>query len=247
MKTILKITMLSTILLMLLPCLAIGQEKKTTWDYPIKSGMEEWNRLKTESERIAVLQIPEDILATLSPDDAVRLCITLPAFFIFTAFNTPQEGFSVMLERYNILKHILTRKDVGSGLIAAYKDADLLGFKTLPYSDDFWSLKLFYLELLLSQKEFLQNLKPEEKLELISEARLKFMEKISNENFANLPELLFSFKIMATILDVEKNEEYMASPNKEAITRFIDTGWLFDDIPPFDEIFRITENYINLK
>jgi hypothetical protein len=32
--------------------------------------------------------VPEHILATLSPDDAVGLCITLPAFFIYYAFNS---------------------------------------------------------------------------------------------------------------------------------------------------------------
>ena len=217
------------------------------WDYPVKPGMEEWNALETEEERIAVLQVPETILATLSPDDAVSLCIKLPAFFLFTAWDTPQDGFNVMLSRYNILRHILSRKDVGGSLIAAYKDADLSGFKTLPYSNEFWSLKLFYLELLLSQKEILQSLTPEEKLELITEARSKFIEKIDNENFASLPGLLFSFKIMASILDVEEYEEFMASPHKEAITRFINTGWWFDDIPPIDEIFIITNNYINFK
>lgn len=217
------------------------------WDYPVKPGMEEWYLLETEDDRIAILQVPEDILSTLSPGDAVRLCITFPSFFIFTAFNTPQEGFNIMLSRYNILKHFLSRDDVGSSLIAAYKDAGLSGFKTLQYSNEFWSFKLFFLELLLSQKEFLQSLNPEEKLELIKEARYKFLYKISNDNFSSLPGLLFSLKIMSGILDVDEYEELITSLNRESITRFMNTGWWFDDIPPIDEIFKITENYINVK
>ena len=67
-----------------------------SYDFTIVPGTETWNQLVTEQERIDVLQVPEAILATLSPDDAVRLSITLPAFIIFTAWNTPQDGFNVM-------------------------------------------------------------------------------------------------------------------------------------------------------
>ena len=216
------------------------------FDFPMKPGMEEWNRLETEQERISVLQVPEAILATLSPDDAVRLCITLPAFFIFYAFNTPQDGFAVLLSRYNILRHLMQRKDIGSCLIETYKDADLSGFRTLPYSNEFWTVKLYYLELLLSQKEILQSLTPDEKLELIKEARTKLIAKITNEAFAFLNDLLFSVRIMANILDVEEYPELFSSSNNEAIKRFIETGAAFDGVP-IDEIFRISDNYINAK
>jgi len=88
-----------------------------SFDYTIIPGTETWNQLVTEQERIDVLQIPEGILDNLSPDDVVRLSLTLPAFCLFTAWDTPQQGFNVLLERYNILRHILSRKDVGSSLI----------------------------------------------------------------------------------------------------------------------------------
>ena len=238
------------------PFLNIGDEQplkpvtrsgELSWDYPIKPGMESWNSLATEEERIAVVQVPENILATLSPEEVVGLCITFPSFGHFTAWNTPQEGFVVMLSRYNILRHILSCNDVGGSLIAAYKDAGMTGFRTLPYSNEFWSLKLLYLELVLSQKEILQSMTPDEKFELITEARSKYFEKISNENFAGLPEMLFSFRIMVSILDVEGYPELMASPNRETITEFISSGWLFDKELPISEIGRIIDNYINSK
>jgi hypothetical protein len=203
--------------------------------------------LKTEDERIAAVQVPEAVLANLSPDDAVRLCITFPPFGLFTAWNTPQEGFDIMLSRYNILRHILERKDAGGSLITAYKDAGMSGFKTLPYSNEFWSLKLFYIELLLSQEEILQAMTPDEKLELMTEARTKYFDKFNNENFASLPELLFSLKIMASILYVEEYPELMGSANRETIIEFINSGWLFDKAVPIEEIGKMTDDYINSK
>jgi len=235
-------------LLVILLCLVTSAlNAQETWDYPVKPGMEKWNQLDTEQKRIDVLQVPEDVLATLPPEEAVRLCITLPAFLIFYAFNTPQDGCDILFSRYNIIRHILSRKDVGSRLIAAYKDANLSGFRTLPYSNEFWTVKLYYLELLLSQKEILQSLSADEKLELIKEARTKFVDKITNEAFAYLADLLFSVRIMASILDVEEYPELLDSLNNEAINQFIETGAVFDGVPPIDEIFRITDNYINAK
>jgi len=225
----------------------ISTRSSAGWDYPVKPGMESWNSLETEQERIAVLQVPEGILAALSPEEVVGLFIELPAFFLFAAFNTPQDGFDVMLSRYNVLQYLFSRNDIGGSLIAAYKDAGMDGFKTLPYSNDFWSIKLLYFELLLSQKEILQSMTSDEKMELITEARSKFVEKISNEIFSSLPGLFFSFKLMASILDVERYPELMASPNKGKITQLINTGWWFEDVPPIDEIYRITDNYINEK
>jgi len=75
----------------------------------------------------------------------------------------------------------------------------------------------------------------------------KFVEKITNEDFAYITDLLFSVRIMASILDMEEYEELMNSPNNEAINQFIETGAFFDGVPPIDEIFRITDNYINVN
>jgi len=242
---------MKTIVLLLLLCLFFSfgtyAKEKELWDYPVKPGMEEWNALRTENERIASLQVPEEVLANLSLGDAVRLFITFPSFGHFTAWDTPQEGFAVMLSRYNIIRHLVSRNDAGGRLIAAYKDASLSGFRTLPYSNEFWPLKLFYIELLLSQKEILRTMTPVEKLELITEARSKYFEKIGNENFASLPELLFSFRIMASILYVEEYPELMSSPNRETIVEFINSGWLSDKGLPMAEIGRMIDNYVNSK
>ena len=220
---------------------------QVAWDYPVKPGMEEWNRLETEQERIDVLQIPGDVLASLSSEEVVRLCITFPSFGHFTAWNTPQEGFDVMLSRYNILRHILSSKNTGGSLINAYKDASLSGFKTLPYSNEFWSLKLDYLELLLTQKEILQSLTQDEKIELLLEVRLKYSEKINSDTFSSIPAVIFTTRIIASILDMDEYPELNASSNKKSIEQFIKTGWLSDNTLAIDDIIRIADDYINVK
>jgi len=227
--------------------ISLKSEIQLSFEYTVKPGTEAWYMLETEQERIDALQVPENVLAMSSPEEIVRLCITFPSFGHFTAWNTPQDGFNVMLDRYNILRTLLTRKDTGGSSIAAYKDAGMTGFRTLPCSNEFWTLKLLYLELILSQKEILQSMSPEEKLELMTEARLKFFEKFSNESFSSLPEELFTLRIMVSILEVDDYPELMAYPERQTITEFINTGWLTENGLKIEVIGEMIDNYSNSK
>jgi hypothetical protein len=217
---------------------------KVAWDYPVKPGSEEWNRLKTEQERIDAVQVPEDVLMKLSPEEVVKLCLSFPLFGYYTAFNTPQDGFSVMKNRFNIFAHLLTMKNAGKNLIAAYKDADMTGFKTLSYPNDFWTIKLDYLELILTQKSFLQSLTSQEKVELLTEARKKFSEKTVNDSFSSIQGLQSSTRIMASILDMEGNQDIKRSSKRQSATQFIQTGTL-SDVSLIEDVIRITDDYIN--
>jgi hypothetical protein len=219
-----------------------AQETKLAWDYPVKPGTEEWGRLKTNKERITAVQVPENVLSKLSSEEVLKLCVTFPSFGEFTAFNTPQEGFYVMLSQFNIFQHLLSMKDVGKYLIPVYKDAGMSGFKKLPYSNDFWTIKLDYLELLLSQKEILQTLTLEEKVELLSEAREKFSEKMNHESFSSLPALQSTVRIMANTLDIEEYPELKTFSNQQTVRKFTTTG-LVDDVTLIDEMVRMTDGF----
>ncbi|MDR2585270.1 MAG: hypothetical protein LBC84_03485 [Prevotellaceae bacterium] len=228
---------------------AICQDLKPTtrsnasWDYPVKPGMDEWDKLTTEKERIAVLQVPESILARLTTEEVVELCITFPHFGLFTAFQTPQDGFDIMVERYNLFPHLLKLHDAGKCLIPAYKDAGMSGFNSLPYSNEFWTIKIYYVELLLSQKEVLEPMVQEEKLELLIEARKKIDEKIVDDSFSSVPGIEPTLRIMASILALEEYPEFVSSPNKQPNSYFIQTGRL-GDLSSINEIIRIADAYI---
>ena len=217
-----------------------------SWDYPVKPGMEEWNNLKTEQERIDALQVPENILTNLSSDEFVKLCISFPSFGHYTAFNTPQEGFSIMVSRYKFFQYLLSKKDVGKYLIVAYKDADMSGFRTLPFSNDFWTIKLDYLELVISQKNILESLTQEEKVELLLETQVKVYEKANSETFSSIPGLQSSIRILAGILDIDEYPELNQSSKRQMITSFIQTG-ILEDTSLIDYILDMSNNYINAK
>jgi len=88
---------------------------------------------------------------------------------------------------------------------------------------------------------------PDQKLELMKEARSKYFEKFNNENFASAPEMLFSLRIMVSILDVEEYPEFETSPNREIIIELINTGLWFVKKAPIEEVGKMIDNYINDK
>jgi hypothetical protein len=218
-------------------------DKKVIWDYPVKPGMKEWDELKTEKAHVDALQVPDEILENMPTEDIVRLCISLPAFGHFTAFNTPQQGFGVMLSRFNVLQHLMLRKDAGKYLLSAYKDAGMSGFKKFPYANNLWTIKLEYLELLLSQKEVLLPLTPAEKGELLMEARKKFSEKVKSESFASLPGLQSTVRIIVNTLEDEVKRGVNNLSNKQMIEEFARTG-LANNAEILNEVIRITDRYI---
>ena len=218
----------------------------TGWDYPVKG---EDFRAMGGLEQAAVIRIPEEVLDTLSPEDAVRLFITFPEFHVAAAYGQ-LSIFSWDISRFKIIEHLFSRDDVGSLLIAAYNDLDfdIQGFKTLPYCveqlGDFsmcWALMRWF-QALLSQKEILQNMTHDERLELIKVARPK---KTGNGRW--------NYCIIVNILCLEEYPEFMTSPNREAIVRcldgdvsyyqYINSDW-YDGLQ-YDETARIADNFIN--
>jgi len=191
-----------------------------SWTYP-----EDWNMLPVDERHV-----PEEILELITAKKLVELCLDLPEFGFLA--KTSQSNFDFFAPRFNVIQHLLLSKEAGKYLIVVYKDAGMEGFRTLPYSNRFWPIKLMYIEVLLAQKEILQKLTPEERLELLLEARNKFNEKIGIYSSGD-----FNIFIMSRILAMEiEIEEY---------TEYIEKGYGYS--PSIDEIDIMIDNYINKK
>ena len=93
------------------------------WDYPIKPKTEEWNQFGAK-ERRDVLQIPEDILASLSTDDLAHICMKFPILHTSAAFSPINErGLDSLFKRFNGVRELIKRKDASKALLKWYKCA----------------------------------------------------------------------------------------------------------------------------
>lgn len=165
--------------------LITGQVKIKSYDYPVKPGTDKWKSFNTHKEMVDACQIPENILISMTNDELLENCLEYPMFFDIWAFNSLQEGFEAMKSKFNGLQELFKRDKIYRTLIKKYKtlnpkfdtkNKNLLEIGT-------YTLEFTKLEIILSQKEILNQIPDTEKKELISLIYSKFNEKKSLSEF----------------------------------------------------------------
>jgi hypothetical protein len=211
-----------SLLIIIIPAISFAQEK-VTWDFPVKPGTEKWKKLKTNEEKFESLQIPSDIITNLSTEDLVKSCLNFPAYGFYTAYNSSQIGFIILAGKFNGLQELSKREDALMELIEIYKMAgeDDFDSSIKEINSEYWTIKLGWIELMLSQRELLKLGTDEDKKKLMGICLDKYNMKISSQKFstAGAESTLF---LMARILDEANNqafkEECLNSPEIKEFT-----------------------------
>lgn len=86
------------------------------YEYPVLPGSDEWNELLSLEERVAVCQIPENILYEMSTDALVESVVSCPIISFMFAHNTVEFGFNQVKGYYNGLNELCERKDANAEL-----------------------------------------------------------------------------------------------------------------------------------
>ena len=169
MKTIQKI-MLVTMLLIV--CVNVSAKELDDYKFPIKPGMEEWGKLKTNSERSGALQIPEKILKNMSTEGLIETCANYPSYIHFLLHNNYQKGIEITISKFNGLRELLKREDRGEKLLRYYTTFSNEKYNYMA----FYASKLSYLELIICQNSILNNFNEKSLIEL----SMACMSKIKN-------------------------------------------------------------------
>ena len=96
-------------------------EKKLPWDYPVKLGTEEWNKMNSHQEAVNACQIPEGVLTSLSTEDLTEICLQYPFLFgsLFVC-DTYEQGIHSLFGTFNGIKELFQREDVSKELLKQY-------------------------------------------------------------------------------------------------------------------------------
>lgn len=207
-----------------------AQVPQPSWDFPFKPGSEKWKSLKSHNEMVAICQIPDDVIHSLSTNDLITICLDYPLFFTLTAFNNMQEGYEQVSNEFNGFKELVQRKDFGAMMLNQYKLTKTTDVEPLNTDLDKgkFMFRIFYLELMLSQNSTLKNLSASEMLDLLNESIRKATEK--QELNASLFQIQSSFLLMARILNYKKFENFTKkiSNQPSKYNSFLNTIFLTD-------------------
>jgi len=165
-----------------LVCLISALSQAQVYDYPVKPGSEEWSKLKTEADRFAVLQIPENLLKTMNTHDLVVTCLNYPGMVLFGVYNDMQKGMEHLIKNFNGLQELMQRTDAPAELLSVYKQMNSSKLKLLSRSieQSSWSIRRIYFELLLTQDCVIDKMSDAERSLLMEEARNRLYHKIDN-------------------------------------------------------------------
>lgn len=243
------IKIFNTFLFISLSVLLPAQSIDGVYDYPVKPGTKEWYELKTEEERFAILQIPDDLLKSMSTENLIITCMNFPLFGDYTAYNNPQQGMEYIIDNFNGLQELLNRKDAPSGLLALYYETDTVEmFMANPkISKKYWFIRQSYFELILAQDLIVDQMSLDNCYNLLLEARKRLNYKIDNKQkysaFSFRPTLLIMGKMLDRLDYTDIKSEKDQNVEMEQFMK--DCSLMTPEV--INSLIAISDNYIKIK
>ena len=154
-------------------------EKRTTWDYPVKPGTEEWKKLKSYEEQLSAYNIPNEIIKIISTAELVKICLAYPEWGVIDAFNNRRIGLNNMMSQFNGFQELFSRNDAAKELIKVYSSVDPLAIGkdwTLLQKGNY-SFQINCIELLLSHGMIIEKLDVQDTQTLLNEVVGKYNQK----------------------------------------------------------------------
>lgn len=187
----------------------LSAQEKPTWDYPVKPGMEEWAVFETGEQMFNACQIPPDVLNKLSTKELVKVCLNYPLFNDYMAFNDERKGINIIIRQFNGLLELSQRKDGIQELIKAYADYPIISQIQKDITSEYYHIpyKLSFLELVLSDSIFLEQIDSNELEELRKIAVNKYADKLQNSEVYSLFNIKKTMLLAAVILNKQGKTE----------------------------------------
>lgn len=221
---------------------------ETSYDFPIKPGMPEWKELKSYPEILEAIQVPKSILDNMSTIGLVETILRYPDNINILAHRNYQEGFDIVVKRFNGYKELITRVDAGTTLIGLYKQFTPSSDITLSAESDLPSVfDYLNIELLLAQHEIIDKLSKDEMIELCDIAIDKYESKKNyNVKYGNLTKLSSSLIIVRTISKLDDKDLNQLILKNSQLQQFAEDG-RFIDVSLMDNLIYSVSDLIQTK
>lgn len=211
-----------------------------SFPYPFKPGSAEWKSLKSHSEMVAAVTVPESELQSMCTQGLVYTCIYCPLFIDLFVCNHIRDCFLGLTENVNSFGELITRSDAGIELFNYYKTSFDTTKSSTKYSEA--QFKIYKIETFFTQQEFLTTLNEQELKVVLADVYSKL--KYKQKNNVTGMSLNSSNYLLSNIL--YHNLQY--EPLIELINRN-DMGWFLNDQmwlvnQPVDSIEYFTKKYL---
>lgn len=99
-----------------------NDEAKEKFTFPFHQNDMKWESYKNTDERLAALQIPQNVLNEISTENLINVCFEFPYLFDFYACDNQHQGLECLRKEFNGFQELYTRPDVAKVLINRYRE-----------------------------------------------------------------------------------------------------------------------------
>jgi hypothetical protein len=157
------------------------------------------------SNRLELLNVPDDILSKLSTKELVRICLEYPQMELIFTRNDILSGVSYVSTLFNGFIELSKRNDAGTELLRLYKDLNPDDYVSANLKDKINHKKGFIvIELLLASPVILKNMDKNERTDLLNVSYNKFEEKAKYWQQFYYDQISSNLLVMAQILKLEE-------------------------------------------
>lgn len=146
-----------------------------SFEYPVGPDKPGWKDISPDDAN-KLLQIPEQILQNQNTEALIDTCLNYPYLINIYTRNTLQEGIDELRKSFNGFNALLERADAASKLIEKYNKLDISRVVEKNPEEEDTVLKCSFIELLLSQEFFIEQMTDADKQFLIAESLEKYNE-----------------------------------------------------------------------
>jgi hypothetical protein len=206
--------------------LHIEADLADVYEFPIKPGSEEWAAFESHREMVVATQIPDEVLINMSTEALIGTVLNYPLLGDMFAFNTMQQGFDAVEANFNGLTTLLQRPDAGTKLLTRYQQMDptiVQNGRTLTETGQL-AIEFSYVEILLTQPEFLEKLSNTELDILLAETIKKGEAKYSLHDTYGYSGQEKTISLMINALAMAYPDEMERLLSQEPFKYFLETG-----------------------
>lgn len=227
----------------------IAQQKSMPYDYPVKPGTKEWKALASHDEKQQVCQIPIPMLISMSTRDLVETCLNYPLYGDMMAYDRVQDGFEYVKKGFNGLQELLKRNDVGATLVEKYgkMDPNAIDSNWTSIEKGKYSLKFFFIEILLAQDEVISNLSKNDRMQLLRESHKKIIAKQQHPEVYGLMGFTNNTLLMGRIMLKENYAPFVKLVSKDAKLNGILKNAMHISKEYMSEMVKHAEKYLKQK
>ncbi|NLJ39771.1 MAG: hypothetical protein GX432_13570 [Candidatus Atribacteria bacterium] len=216
------------------------------YDYPIKPGTPEWEKLTTSYEMDSVLQIPKDVLNSISTEGLIETVLNYPKFGDLYFLDNYQFSFDRLKEHFNGFQELLTRRDAGIKLFSRYKlmnpACNKNNWPSITGPGSSVSFSFAFIEIIIAQYDILNQFNNEQIKPLLKETIIKYQEK-TRYNYS-----VFSKKhtvlIAGRIMYIKNYSPFMEEYKKNIYVKtFIDKVMLYNNFETLDLIIDYANDF----